>query len=106
MNATKYIELHNSAEYRHMNARPDYLPELIQWLTAKLEEVPSEYHEHVLVEFTSSEHTCDVEECIYYFRPPTQEEIEADLEDARLRKEKREADERRQYEELKAKFDP
>jgi hypothetical protein len=102
----KYIELHNSNNYRQMNARPDDLPSLIQWLTSKLEEVPSEFHDSVSVEFNSNEGTCDVEECIYYFRPPTQEEITADLEDARIRKEKLESDERKKYEELKAKFEP
>jgi erythromycin esterase-like protein len=111
MNPPKEITIYDTKNSRgQLNWRPDNVVELIKWLTAKLEEVPSEYHDAVMIQFTGGAdiygENSDVDELIYYFRPPTQEEIEADLEDARLRKEKREADERKQYEELKAKFDP
>lgn len=106
MTPMKYIELHNSLNYRQMNNRPDDVPSFIQWLINILEKVPSEFHDSVAIEFNSNEGTCDVEEVIYYYRPPTQEEITADLEAARANKEKRELEERQQYEKLKAKFEP
>ena len=102
----KYVELYNNSNYSQMNSRPDCLPDLIKWLTEMLEKAPSEYHKDVIIEFSSNENTFDIDEIIYYNRPATQEEIDAILEDARIRKEKREAEERKQYEQLKAKFDP
>jgi len=105
MKAMKYVELYNSAtEWK--NFSPEYLVELIPWLTKLLESVPSEYHEDVLVDLTSDPDDTNVNLCIYYHRPPTQEETEREFEAASLIKQKAEENERKLYEQLKAKFDP
>ena len=105
MNPIKSIELYDTTRSAY-NDRPDYVQELIPWLAKKLEEVPVEYHDKVIIEFTSSEETCNVEEYIYYHRPATDEEMNADAEADRLRKERINNREREQYLNLKKKFEP
>lgn len=107
----KQITLYDTKKsYSGCNWRPDNVVGLIQWLTAKLEEVPAEYRDRVTIEFVGGAdaygENSDVHECIYYNRPPTPEEIDADLNAAHIRKEKLEAQERAEYEKLKAKFEP
>ena len=109
MNPIKYIELYNTNKGYYDNCRPDRVVELIEWLQAKLEQVPEEYRNKVCIDLTGGtdaySSTSDVDECIYYYRPPTPEEIEQDLKDAEARKQKREDQEREEYAKLKAKFE-
>ena len=111
MNKHKQITLYDTKESRNrVNWRPEYVVELIAWLQNLIEEVPEEYRDSVHIDFIGGAdiygENSDVDEVIYYNRPPTQEEIDADLETARVRQEKREAQEREEYAKLKAKFEP
>ncbi len=100
------VTVYNSSE-KASGYVPDTVPELIKWLTAKLQTVPEEYHENLQFDQTAEqEYDCayTVTE-IYYYRPETPEEQAAKKEEERARLEKLRAQELAQLAALKKKYE-
>lgn len=95
----------NVFETPRFNRRKDWPPDdlvgFVAWFQGKLQTVPEQYRSAVHIGL-------DVGLSIYYDRPETGDEMAARLESERERREHRqeqiEANERREYERLKAKF--
>ena len=99
------ITLYNSYESR-FDALPEQLPRLIKRLTEELEKVPTEFHDEVYLEISSETDTFSVDVDIYYCREETAEEEAKRLNDQAVVIQAYEDRMRREYEKLKAKFEP
>ena len=102
---TTKITLYNNWEER-FNGLPEILPELIQRLTKMLETVPSELHDETYCELSTEYESSSVDVDIYYLREETAEEQKEREEQAKSAINRQEEYQRREYERLKAKFDP
>lgn len=84
------------------------LTAFIDGLNVALGEIPHEHQSAAVIEFESDYESSRVAMSIYYDRPLTEEEIEAEGQEARKRIEARKRDhdatERAEWERLKAKF--
>jgi hypothetical protein len=91
---------------------PEKLVEAVAWLADKLEGIPEQYRSEATFEISSS---CSYEDSSYaeieisYWRPETDEEMEARLSAKRRREEdqrqRKEAADRALYEELRQKYE-
>lgn len=86
---------------------PDNLMGFIEWFQSKLDSVPAEYKGSVIIDMETSQEydICKVDLSIYYFRPETDEEIEARTKRERTNAETIRNRELKEYERLKAKFE-
>lgn len=85
---------------------PDDLVGFIAWFQKKLDCVSEPYKQEVNIDLEPDGDRLDLS--IYYYRPETEEEVKArqekENERGRVLREQIEANERREYERLKAKF--
>ena len=85
---------------------PTNAREVVKWLNALIEKAPAEYRDAVVLDLDHSEYSCSLD--VYYTIPltPEQEAENEALEAAREAAERAqwEADERRVFESLKAKY--
>ena len=99
------IKLYDSSNW-NSNSPPTQATEFVHWLTAMLEEVPSELQEDVDIEMETYEHTEEVTVTVSYAREETEAERVAREEAVLAEQKLREKREREQFEKLKAKFEP
>ena len=84
---------------------PESLPDFIRWMQAKLEEIPEEYRQSAKIEVRKYDEEGCAEYVIRYTRPETEQEIKARDAEIEAMKRRREADERKQLERLKRKYE-
>ncbi len=99
------ITLYNNYESR-FNGLPESLPELIQRLTEMLETVPSELHDEVVFEIITEYESNSADVDIYYYREETPEEEAKRLNAETIVLQAHKERMRREYEKLKAEFEP
>jgi len=99
------ITLYDSDSYRS-RCVPENLVKMIKWLTGLLEEVPSEHHDNVTIEFDSYDDTSPVSCLVAYDREETEPERIAREERELDLKKRLEEREREHFAKLKAKFEP